>query len=151
MKTLTTILLTLVAVAINKCSSSDNQELKENLAIEYQASTRGSQSKLIIKNDSLIVMEEGRNESVNYYQLSNKDWNALVKEVNKIDKEKVKTYKAPTNKRATDAARTTQIKVIYKGEVYESDLFDEGNPPAEIKNLVDKVAAIYLKNQKEKK
>src|SRR5690554_990122 len=151
MKTLTTILVTCVAVAINKCSSSDTRELKENLAIEYQASTRGSQSKLIIKNDSLIVMEEGRKESVNYYPLSNKEWNALVKEVNKIDRDKVKTYKAPTNKRATDAARTTQIKVVYKGEVYESDLFDEGHPPAEIKSLVDKVADLYLKTQKNKK
>src|SRR5690554_7763273 len=96
MKTLTTILLTLVAVAINKCSSSDTKELKENLAIEYQASTRGSQSKIIIKNDSLVVMEEGRNESVSYYPLSNKDWNALVKEVQKIDKDKVKTDRKST-------------------------------------------------------
>ncbi len=149
MKTLTTILLTLVAVAINKCSSSDTKELKENLAIEYQASTRGSQSKIIIKNDSLVVMEEGRNESVSYYPLSNKDWNALVKEVQKIDKDKVKTYKAPSNKRAVDAARTAQIKVVYNGEAYESDLFDEGNPPREIKAFVDKVANLYLKTQKE--
>lgn len=149
MKTLTTILLTLMAVAINKCSSSDTKELKENLAIEYQASTRGSQSKLIIKNDSLVVIEEGRKESINYYPLSNKDWNALVKEVQEIDKEKVKTYKAPSNKRAVDAARTAQIKVVYNGEVYESDLFDEGNPPREIKTFVDKVANLYLKTQKE--
>lgn len=150
MKTLTTILLTFIAIAINKCSSSETKGLKENLAIEYQASTRGSQSKVIIKNDSLVVMEEGLNQSVNYYPLSNKDWNTLVKEVQKIDREKVKDYKAPTNKRAVDAARTTQVKVIYNGEVYESDLFDEGNPPKEIRAFVDKVAKLYLNTKKEK-
>lgn len=148
MKAITILLLTVLATSINKCSSSDTKALKQDLVIEYDAQTRGSQSKVIVKNDSLIVMEQGRKEGVFYYKLSEKDWNAIVTEVQKINKDKVKTYKAPTNKRAVDAARTTQVRVIYKDDVYESDLFDEGNPPKEIKAFVDKIAGLYNNSKK---
>ncbi len=148
MKTLTIILLTVLATSINKCSSSDTKALKQDLVIEYDAKTRGSQSKVIIKNDSLIVMEQGRKEGVFYHKLSEKDWNSLIKEVQKIDKDKVKTYKAPTNKRTVDASRTAQIRVLHKEDVYESNVFDEGNPPTELKALVDKVAGLYFNSKK---
>jgi hypothetical protein len=143
MKSLTFLFLTVLAVSINKCSSSDAKALKKDLIIEYDAQTRGSQSKVIVKNDSLVVMEEGRKQGVFYYKLSDKEWNSIVKEVQKIDKQKVKSYNAPTNNRASDKARTAQFRVIYKDEIHESNLFDEGNPPAELKVLVDKVADLY--------
>jgi hypothetical protein len=151
MKSLAIILLTVLATAVNKCSSSDTKTLKKELVIEYDASTRGSQSKVIIKNDSLIVMEEGRTQGVYYHKLSNQDWNALVKEIQKIDRDKISTYKAPTNKRASDAARTSQIRVLHKENVYESNLFDEGHPPSEIKAFVEKVTNLYINSKKERK
>lgn len=149
MKTLTMILFTVLAVTVNKCSS-DSKELKENLVIEYEAKTRGSFSKVIIKNDSIVVMEEGRNESVNYYPLAKKDWDMLVKQIKGIDKEKIKNYKAPTSKRFTDAARAASVRVVYKNEIYQSEEFDEGTPPKELKTFVDKVASLYMKNKTKK-
>lgn len=151
MKSLAIILLTVLATAVNKCSSSDTKALKQELVIEYDASTRGSQSKVIIKNDSLIVMEEGKTQGVYYHKLSDQDWNALVKEIQKIDRNKISTYKAPTNKRASDAARTAQIRVLQKENVYESNLFDEGHPPSEIKAFVEKVTNLYINSKKERK
>lgn len=148
MKALTIILLTVLATSINKCSSSDAKALKQELVIEYDAKTRGSQSKVIIKNDSLIVMEQGRNEGVFYHKLSEKDWNSLIKEVQKIDRDKIKTFKAPTNKRTVDAARIAQIRVLHKDDIYESNQFDEGAPPTELKTLVDKVAGLYMNSKK---
>ena len=150
MKALTIILLTVLATSINKCSSSDTKALKQELVIEYDAQTRGSQSKVIIKNDSLIIAEQGRKEGVFYYKLSDEDWNSLIKEVQKIDRDKIKTFKAPTNKRAVDAARTAQIRVLHKEDLYESNLFDEGNPPTELKALVNKVAGLYINSKKNK-
>lgn len=149
MKTLTMILLTVLAVTVNKCSS-DSKELKKDLIIEYEAKTRGSFSKVIIKNDSLVVMEEGRSESVNYYPLSKKDWDILVKQIQKIDKEQIKNYKAPTSKRFSDAARAASVRVIYKNEIYQSEEFDEGTPPKEIKTFVDKITSLYMKNKTKK-
>ena len=148
MKTLTIILLTILATSINKCSSSETKTLKQDLVIEYDAKTRGSQSKVIIKNDSLIVMEEGLKQGIFYYKLSDKDWESLIKEVQKIDRAKIKTFKAPSEKRAADAARTAQIRVLHKDDVYESNLFDEGTPPVELKTLVDKVADLYMNSKK---
>ncbi|MFA7445043.1 MAG: hypothetical protein WCY89_03790 [Flavobacteriaceae bacterium] len=149
MKTFTMILLTVLAATVNKCSS-DSKEMKENLVIEYEAKTRGSFSKVIIKNDSLVVMEEGRNESINYYPLSNKDWDMLVKQIQKIDKKKIKDYKAPTSKRFSDAARAASVRVIYNNETYQSEEFDEGTPPKEIKTFVDTVTGLYMKNKTKK-
>lgn len=148
MKILTIILCTFLAITANKCSSSDTKALSEELIIEYDAKTRGSQSKVIIKNDSLIVMEEGIKQGVFYYQLSDTDWNSLVKEVQKIDKSKIKTFKAPTNKRTVDASRTAQIRVLHQSDIYESNLFDEGTPPTDLKTLVDKVVELYMNSKK---
>lgn len=148
MKTLTIILLTILATSINKCSSSETKALKQDLVIEYDAKTRGSQSKVIIKNDSLIVMEEGLKQGIFYHKLSDKDWESLIKEVQKIDRAKIKTFKAPSEKRAADAARTAQIRVLHKDDVYESNLFDEGTPPLELKTLVDKVTDLYMNSKK---
>src|SRR5690606_31757669 len=116
MRTLTILLLTILATSINKCSSSDAEALKEDLVIEYDAQTRGSFSKVIIKNDSLVVIEKTltKGEAINYYPLSDKDWKSLVKEVQKIDKNKIKSFEAPTAKRSADAARATRARVIYK-------------------------------------
>jgi len=152
MRTLTILLLTILATSINKCSSSDAKALKEDLVIEYDAQTRGSFSKIIIKNDSLVVMEKtlSKGEVINYYPLSDKDWKLLVKEVQKIDKNKIKSFEAPTSKRAVDAARATKTRVIYKQEVYESNEFDEGAPPKEIKNLVDTIVSLYANTKKNK-
>lgn len=152
MRTLTILLLTILATSINKCSSSDAKALKEDLVIEYDAQTRGSFSKVIIKNDSLVVIEKSltKGESINYYPLTDKEWKSLIKEVQKIDREKIKSFEAPTAKRNTDAARATKTRVIYKQEVYESNEFDEGAPPKEIKNLVDRIVTLYAnaKNNK---
>jgi|SRR5690606_71773 len=152
MRTLTILLLTILATSINKCSSSDTKTLKEDLVIEYDAQTRGSFSKVIIKNDSLVVIEKSltKGESINYYPLTDKEWKSLIKEVQKIDREKIKSFEAPTAKRNTDAARATKTRVIYKQEVYESNEFDEGAPPKEIKNLVDRIVTLYAnaKNNK---
>lgn len=152
MKTITILLLTVFAVSINRCSSSDAKALKEDLVFEYDAQTRGSFSKVIIKNDSLVVMEKSltKGETINYYPLTDKDWKSLVKEVQKIDRNKIKSYEAPTAKRNTDAARATKTRVIYKQEVYESNEFDEGAPPKEIKNLVDKIVSLYANAKKNK-
>lgn len=149
MKTLTIIVCTILAITVNKCSSSGVKALSEELVIEYEAKTRGSQSKVIVKNDSLVVMEEGFKQGVFYYRLSDKDWNSLIKEVQKIDRSKINTFKAPTNKRAVDASRTAQIKVLHNKDIYESALFDEGTPPTELKSLVDKIVELY-RNSKQK-
>lgn len=148
MKTLTLILFTVLTVIVNKCSSSDTKTLREELIIEYDAKTRGSQSKVIIKNDSLVVMEEGKQQGVFYYSLSDKEWNSLIKEIQKIDRTQIKNFKAPTNKRAVDATRTAQIRVLHNENIYESNLFDEGAPPAELKPLVDKVVGLYMNVKK---
>lgn len=152
MRTLTILLLTILATSINKCSSSDAKTLKEDLVIEYDAQTRGSFSKVIIKNDSLVVIEKSltKGESIKYYPLTDKDWKSLVKEVQKIDRSKIKSFEAPTAKRNTDAARATKTRVIYKQEVYESNEFDEGVPPKEMKNLVDKIVSLYANAKKNK-
>lgn len=146
MKTWTILLLTFLSVTVNKCDS--DKDLKENLAIEYEARSRALQSKVIIKNDSIVVMDQGTKEGVWYYPLSKSDWNNLVKKVKQIDRTKINQYHAPSDKRAVDLARTAQIKVIYKGEVYQSHLFDEGNPPKEIKDFTDKVASFYKPKHK---
>lgn len=75
-------------------------------------------------------------------KLSKSDWNSLLDLLSKVDAEKIKDLKAPSEKRFYDGAMIAGLKVIYKDKTYESASFDHGNPPAEIKDLVNKIIEV---------
>jgi hypothetical protein len=49
--------------------------------------------------------------------------------------------KAPSQKRFHDGAAAANLTIAYKGKTYESQSFDDGNPPAEIAALVNEATS----------
>ncbi|WP_291114842.1 hypothetical protein [Flavobacterium sp. UBA6135] len=138
MKTITFIFLSLFIA--KGCSQQQKEEMK-NTSIEYQAMSRGFYLNIVIKDKELVVVKE-RDGKPELRKISSSDWNELSDLFLKIKPEDLSKFKVPSENRFVDAAAIGNLRVIYEGKLYESESFDHGNPPKEIKNLVNKIISI---------
>jgi hypothetical protein len=137
MKVFTMILL---SVFLSKsCTSQTKNDLK-TAVLEYTANTRGFYQKITIENQMVTISKDrsGTDKAV-ATKISEKDWKELVGYFESLNLDSLATLKAPTEKRFHDGAAIANLKVVYKDKTYETEAFDHGYPPTEIKKLVDKI------------
>jgi len=139
MKILSTFILVLLMA--KGCTNSELKKESENISFEYEANTRGSYKKIIAKQDTVYTIKTRDGKAIEK-TLSKSDWNSLLNLLSKVDATKIAALKAPSEKRFYDGAMIAELKVIYKDKTYESSNFDHGNPPAEIKDLVNKIIEV---------
>ena len=135
--------LILLSVVLGKsCSSQTKNDLK-TAVLEYTASTRGFYQKISIK-DQTVSISKDRSEMGEpvITKISDADWKELVGYFETINLDDFPSLKAPTEKRFHDGAAIANLKVIYKDKTYETNAFDHGYPPAEIKKIVDKINSL---------
>lgn len=123
------------------CTSSELKKESENISFEYEANTRGNYLKRLVKQDTIFAIKT-RGGLPMQKELSTSDWNSLLTLLSKVDVANIPNLKAPSEKRFHDGAMIASLKVIYKDKTYQTTDFDHGNPPAEIKDLVNKVLEV---------
>ena len=123
------------------CASSALKKESEYIAFEYEAMTRGAYKKVIVKQDTVITIT-GRDAMPITTGLKKGDWNELLAELAKVDLDKISELKPPSTRSHVDAALAANLKVIRKNKTYQSNGFDHGNPPAEIKELVEEILEV---------
>lgn len=139
--------LLVLAIVFAGCSSAKKQgsaglgKGSENISFEYEALTRGNYKKVIVKQDTVITIMDKAMKDVVTKSIAREDWNSLLASLKKVDLDAIGTLKSPTEKRFYDGAYIANIKVITKDKTYQSSSFDHGYPPAEIKDIVEKVIA----------
>ncbi len=134
--------ISLLLFVLGSCTGQKNGvgtriEMKD-IEIQYEANTRGFYQKLVLKNATISSTNdrEGKENPI-VQKVSDADWNALKDEINKLDLENLPNLKAPTEKRFYDGAAIANLKIIYKGKMYQSSDFDHGFPPMQIKRVVE--------------
>lgn len=121
------------------CGTAQKQDM-ENAVVEYVANTRGFYQKITIKNHTLSISRDRNGKAAaEESKISDAEWKDLVALFQNIKLEELANLKSPTEKRFYDGAAIANLKVTYKGKVYESSNFDHGIPPAEIAKFVEKV------------
>ncbi|AXG73621.1 hypothetical protein DVK85_05000 [Flavobacterium arcticum] len=123
------------------CASSALKKESEYIAFEYEAMTRGAYKKVIVKQDTVITLNS-RDTAPITTGLKKGDWNKLLSALQKVDLDKISELKPPSTRSHVDAALAANLKVIRKDKTYQSNGFDHGNPPAEIKVLVEEILAV---------
>ena len=119
---------------------------KNDFILTYTANTRGFYQKTTIKNQFMAVSRDRSGiEKEEESKLSNADWSDLVAAFNKTNLDELFNLKAPTEKRFYDGAAIANLKITVKENTYETQPFDHGFPPAEIKELVDKITTLSKK------
>jgi hypothetical protein len=141
-------LLWVFLFALASCNSQKNtvgSTIKmKDIEIQYEANTRGFYQKLVLKNAAISSTKDRNGIEIPIVQpVSDADWNAIKDEINKVDLENLPNLKAPTEKRFYDGAAIANLKIIYKGETYQTTDFDHGFPPMQIKRVVEMVNLLF--------
>ena len=141
-------ILSVLVFVLGSCNSQKNAigtsiEMKD-IEIQYEANTRGFYNKLVLKNATISsTNDRDGKENPIVQKVSEVDLNALIQELNKVDLENLPNLKAPTEKRFYDGAAIANLKIIYKGNTYQTTDFDHGFPPMEIKRVVEIVNLLF--------
>ena len=114
-----------------------SQEKLTDLKLEYQAISRGSFEKMTLTKDVMFYSDDRGKKTTATVNLSEKQWDKVNRLVNQIKLKELPYLKAPSDKRKYDGAAHAKLKVFVNDKEYESSSFDHGNPPIEIKSLVE--------------
>ncbi|PRZ26313.1 hypothetical protein [Flavobacterium granuli] len=128
------------------CENTKAQEIDAAI-IEYVANTRGFYQKIVVEKQQLSISKErDQQDKPVATKISDADWNELINLFQDLNLEEIPDLKSPTEKRFYDGAAIANLKITYKGKIYESKSFDHGFPPVEIKKLVNKINSFAKQN-----
>lgn len=126
-------------LATNDCT---NQDMDSVTSLSYETFTRGSSTMYNITPEMIEIKSTGLNKSESSLQISEEEWNGLLEKLQKIDASKINQLKAPTDSRASDAALHAILSIRKNDTIYKTNSFDHGQPPAEIKPLVEAILTL---------
>lgn len=123
---------------------------KENdMSITYQAATRGFFEKIWI-NEHFINFSNDYNLTISEkVECPSKDWNELTDLIKKIDMSLLPNLEAPSKSSHHDAAAAATLEIGIQGKTYKTPIFDHGNPPKSIENIVNKVLSMKKMAEKQ--
>lgn len=125
-------------------------KIQEGTSITYIAQTRGVFKEYKIANNSISSITK-RGGTAEVKSCTKSEVEAVNKAMSSLVLEQLPSLEAPSTYRYSDGAAIANLIVVKDGKTYKSAAFDDGNPPAELKTLVDLVLNIAKgdKSQKE--
>ncbi|MBJ7879455.1 hypothetical protein [Gelidibacter salicanalis] len=148
-------LISIVALMVfsNQCgqrndttnTDSPSTSAQEELAIIYEAQSRGFYEKLWVDQSSISFADNRDLSNVKTRPISKADWGELVALKNALNLKTLPNLKAPSEKRFSDGAAIGSLTIKTKQAEVESSEFDHGNPPKELKSLLNKLLSIKEK------
>lgn len=137
------LILTLLTLLFSKgCNTEQQTDLKDTL-IQYTTNTRGYYKNVVIKDQTISIGADRQNKNnVTTLKIDAANWKKLVTEFQKIDLEKLSSYKDPTQARFYDGAYIADLQIIFKQKEYRTKKFDHGTPPVEIEELVNLIVEV---------
>lgn len=137
MKIIAVLVLT---IFLGKGCHQEYQKDMESTLIEYTANSRGNFYKITIQNQMVSVSRDRKGiQPPVVSKISESDWNEIITDFKAINLDEIPNLKAPTEKRFYDGAMMANLKITYKDKIFETQTFDNGYPPKEIAQLVNKI------------
>ncbi|GGG38635.1 META domain-containing protein [Bizionia arctica] len=124
-------------VVLIKANSKSEENISQdsNYTLEYTAVTRGFYNHYIYENGKISIQKD-RSSTLTFKTCSKAENKQLLKAIEALDLEKLKTLEAPSENRFVDAAASARFKVTYQGNTYETPEFDAGKPNKYIATLL---------------
>ncbi|MDR5591529.1 hypothetical protein [Christiangramia sp. SM2212] len=120
----------------NNCSNPEAGSIE---SFSYETFTRGSSTMYTVTPNQITVKSTGLNKNENSNSISSEEWSELINIAGEIDAAKMSQLKAPSDSRASDAALHAILSVRKNDTIYKTNSFDHGNPPEEVKPLVEAI------------
>ena len=143
MKILSILFLTLLLA--KGCEGQTNPDLNA-AKVEYKANSRGFYNNIVVENKTISITKTRDGKPVSN-PLTEEQWKKLIDAFQKVDLEEIPNLIAPTQKRFYDGAAMANLKITYEGKIYESQTFDNGFPPEQIKNIVNTILSFSKKEE----
>ncbi len=119
-------------------SNCDTQS-HEDFTLNYSAATRGSSITLDANSSEIQYSDMNGDKNIT---LNKSQWDEIKELISKIDVDEIENLEAPSNGSHTDRALVATLSITIGDKTYESVNFDHGNPPNELKKLIDKLFEI---------
>lgn len=119
------------------------------LTVTYQATSRGYANYVSVSENEVKLSSDRSLQKMDTFDCKKEDWEAVETLLKKVNPKTFQNLKAPSNKHTFDGAAHATLTLINGDLAYTTPTFDDGNPPAEIKELVNKVLAIGAKMKKQ--
>ncbi|MDH7446284.1 hypothetical protein [Aquimarina sp. 2201CG14-23] len=110
--------------------------------IQYDAFSRGYFLAVSIDKDQIKKFKDRNLKEFDTKNCTEKDWNKVLLLINDIELKKINTLQAPSDKRTFDGAAHARLKIISGDKIYTSAGFDHGNPPEDLKVLVNTILSL---------
>lgn len=143
MKKIFPLVAVLVLVLVSCAAKHKAGNKAELVSVAYKAMTRGTQKEILItdKNYTDITMRRGE-QVEGKGSVSAAQWKAIVAETSKLDYSRLNSMNVPSAKHQFDGALAANLIITTADSTYQSVTFDHGNPPAELKPLLEAMAAV---------
>lgn len=143
MKKIFPLVAVLVLVLVSCAAKHKADDKAEPVSIAYKAMTRGTQKEILItdKNYTDITVRRGE-EIKGKGSITPNQWKAIVTEASKLDYSSLNTMSVPSAKHQFDGALAANLIITTADSTYQSVTFDHGNPPAELKPLLEAMAEV---------
>lgn len=119
--------------------------IQEGLTITYEVQTRGFYEKVWVDESGIYFANNRELNTIRNTPISKGDWYELIALKNDLDLQTLPNLKAPSEKRISDGAAIGSLTIKTQQGVVKSSEFDHGNPPKEIKPLLNKLLSIKEK------
>ena len=121
---------------------SKTKTKSEPMTIRYSATSRAYGSTLLLK-DAILSFEKLRpTPQKTEKQISEVDLNEIAELVQKIDLTNLEKLSPPSQAHQYDGAPGASFTITIGNKTYRTPTFDYGNPPEEIKALIEKLEAL---------
>lgn len=146
-KTLSILFLSLMVVtgcSSKKTATAASEKKGTDITFEYTALTRGYYRKATLTPAGISVITQHKGEAA-VTEITTAQWNGLVDFYEKNIANKgiaLNSLEVPSKKHQFDGALAANLTIKKEGEEFTTQTFDHGNPPAEVKALVDEIVTL---------
>lgn len=117
-------------------SSCNSQNKADIIMITYEAITRGSSIEINATSELITYKDL---ENTKQLKPASNDWKNFINLIEEINLSEMENFIPPSKDRYVDAALQATISITVSETTYNSQTFDHGNPPKELKKIIDKL------------
>lgn len=114
----------------------------KNAIFEYKYYTRGFYKEHHISEEKIITYLDYKKEKFVEKKITPLDWAKCLELLTQIDFDGFENLNAPSGLRHTDKVQHAELTLKINNSTFKSRAFDHGNPPKDLKSLVDHL--LYL-------
>lgn len=120
-----------------------------DMVVTYEASTRGYFEIIQVSEDHVMTSNDRNLDVKQTANMPLKKWNELQSNIDRIDLNSLSTLEAPSLGHQTDRSAMATLKISAGGKTYQTPVFDNGNPPKSIENIVNMVISMKKMTEKQ--